>query len=694
MRKRLFLILALLIYTFPIFGQCSLYELSLENKIEHSSLIIEGIVVNQMAFQDRHSGRIYTANTIEVYKVFKGDVSTDQIILLTEGGRLGAYIYKLEPSLSLEIGQAGIFFCENTSQSRKASPPTILQYKAYGSLQGFIRYDVSRRIAATPFKVYADIEKDLYLPIQEMLGLNFQEVRSYQMADKSHGLSGTRMVPVIDNFTPISLSAGTQSILTINGSNFEAYDGGISSVVSFSNANDGGLTFVDCPASEILSWNDTQITLFLPSAAGTGVFSVQNASGNASISAAAISIPFSHGNVTGAGAERERLLQDENGAGGYTLSFSTNTADNGIDFQSSAAFSPFDLALSNWQNATALNIISGGTTNINIIDGADGVHTIMFDNDADPLSPGTLAQTSSTFLSCDGGFTWHVIDIDLRFRRDGTGGISWNFDTGNTGLCCYDFQSVALHELGHAHQLNHIIANGNVMHFAIANGSDIRTLDANSDIAGGDYVMTQSAALNTCGGSITGMVPFTPFPLELLHFEAIVNKNYNRITWQVVSDWQQQGFELERSDDAITFQAIVFIESQDPSTPLQTYFYDDRNLSQATHYYRLKRLDFNAEVHYSEIVEVYNPSLPSMLQLFPSPSSRLLHLSLGKRLGREEMVYIQIFDLQGRSVMKQQGYLNEGEIQLSVAALSPGIYYLNLLTSGGNIRYRAKVVKQ
>jgi hypothetical protein len=71
---------------------------------------------------------------------------------------------------------------------------------------------------------------------------------------------------------------------------------------------------------------------------------------------------------------------------------------------------------------------------------------------------------------------------------------------------------VAVHELGHAHQLGHIIAPRKVMHYALSNGVELRELDPVSDVAGGLNVLENTSKLSMCGES--PMIPLIGVGVE------------------------------------------------------------------------------------------------------------------------------------------------------------------------------------
>ncbi len=64
--------LAFFIGFLTVSAQVSLREISLKEQLDNSSLVIEGKVIAKRTFWDVDRKSIYTANTVEVYKVFKG----------------------------------------------------------------------------------------------------------------------------------------------------------------------------------------------------------------------------------------------------------------------------------------------------------------------------------------------------------------------------------------------------------------------------------------------------------------------------------------------------------------------------------------------------------------------------------------------------------------------------------------------
>ena len=81
---------------------------------------------------------------------------------------------------------------------------------------------------------------------------------------------------VINDFVPVTTSAGTGSQITITGSGFGPGPASANKYVEFANADNGGLTGVKPALVEYVSWSDNQIVVIVPSRAGTGAINVYN----------------------------------------------------------------------------------------------------------------------------------------------------------------------------------------------------------------------------------------------------------------------------------------------------------------------------------------------------------------------------------------------------------------------------------
>src|SRR5205814_9709852 len=89
-----------------------LYKIELDKKINNSTLIVEGKVTDKKSFWNDTHTMIFTVNTIEVYKLFKGNITENTIEIMTQGGSVGKDAISVSHVLQLEVGRIDMFFCE------------------------------------------------------------------------------------------------------------------------------------------------------------------------------------------------------------------------------------------------------------------------------------------------------------------------------------------------------------------------------------------------------------------------------------------------------------------------------------------------------------------------------------------------------------------------------------------------------
>lgn len=519
MKKYFFAIIYLcLLFSYALNAQVLLKEMPLGKQIENSSLVIEGKVISKHSFWDAKRHNIYTTNTVEVLKVFKGEI-IETIEVITLGGVVGSEALIVSPNLKLQKGDIGIFtLYDNNVVLMNQNNTAEKQFKTYSSLQGFYKYNLNTDVAVNPFNKKTGIQSSFYNEIMNYTKTKYIEIKNFNIKSKTI-LNKGFLPPTGITFDLATASAGTKTILTISGSGFGINKG----KVGFSNADDGGDTFVFALDSQVLTWEVDEITVEIPTDAGTGPILVQDDTGANGFSNSDLIITYSETNAIfdpdddsdnmpsgvngplGLYAYPVRHVSD-NGNGGYTWQMETNFF-NDVEF--SGAKGDFENALDKWRCATKVNwTISNTATTVDEI-ASDGVNVVKFDNQtvpADDLDDGVLGQCLSRISACGSptnpsSWNAHVVELDIVFDDE----TNWHFGSGLPNGSQYDFESVALHELGHGHQLGHVIdeaLNGNnlddVMHYAIANGSQQRVLTS-GNITAANNVHSRSTSVIACG---------------------------------------------------------------------------------------------------------------------------------------------------------------------------------------------------
>ncbi len=514
----------------PAAGQ-SLYKVSAGEKASRASVIVEGKVVGQQAFWNDAHTMIFTANQVEVYKIFKGSLQKDTIEVITVGGTVGDFCIQASHQLSLETGDLGVFYCHDSYTPLPARFSGRQAFDVYSSSQGFLQYDLARKTASAPFERYDDITRELYPALHRQTGQPVRirnrrfQLEELQPARPGEVINHSELAPVISSFDPLTVDAGAledpdNNILTIRGADFGTGSG--EAAVLFSDADNGTGTFytIGYDNKHVISWTNTEIRLRVPTRAGSGTFRVRDHTGATASSPSPLDIRYSvlTGEFGTQGFKQFNLV-NYNGNGGYSIKYSVNTANNGVNINTSPAKTTFQRALNTWKETTGVNFAEAGTTNLQVVDAYDGENIIMFDNGGKgsaPLAAGILATCISGASVCGStGNAAYKTGFDIVLRNEG-------FSQGSTALtfgpcppyssntAAVDLETVLLHELGHALNLGHIIAPlegfgggtsspAKVMHYSVTMNQRRISLDHAAKL-GAEYLLTPRG--NTYGGCL------------------------------------------------------------------------------------------------------------------------------------------------------------------------------------------------
>ncbi|GAB4037737.1 hypothetical protein GCM10028774_33850 [Spirosoma jeollabukense] len=173
-----------------------------------------------------------------------------------------------------------------------------------------------------------------------------------------------------------------------------------------------------------------------------------------------------------------------------------------------------------------------------------------------------------------------------------------------------------------------------------------------------------------------GLLKNAALPVNLASFTGyFVEGLGTTLNWQTSLETNNDHFEIQRSDDAKSFEIIGRIPGRGNIESLSNYTFVDSTLLTDIAYYRLRQVDTDGSRHFSSIIAVrYEDKAPALLTISPNPVEHLLNLSLTNGETIEEA---KIFDLRGRQL--RQATASEPE----VLSLPAGIYVLDIRTTTG-----------
>ncbi|MBC5993946.1 T9SS type A sorting domain-containing protein [Pontibacter cellulosilyticus] len=685
MLKLLFTILAL-ITTTNLLADNSLHmvPISLEERTRKADIVIEGEVISQKSFWNADNTNIYTSNVIRVYKVFKGSVQEQQLELITQGGSVGLKKQVLSTALELYPGQQGIFLLMNEKEISSTPFKLKLHTRAYAGQQGFVKYNLKEVSAADAFNTYSSVQQ-LYNAITERTGSSYRVIQENTSLHKA--IEAKRpgsevqtqkslLIPVITSFSPTVTTAGTDAVLTINGTNFGSTRG--TGKVEFRNADDGGKTFMEPRPKDYISWTNTQIRVRIPSrgkdggTAGSGEIRVTAADGSSIISATQIIIEFAVLNVALTQPNLrtfEPLLQNKNGKGGYTVRYAPSMQNR------SAAREGFERALNTWTCATNVNWDVGSPTTIEAAKD-DEISVIRFAQGSTFGQEGVLASTLSYWegYRCGTDTVFWLSEFDMAINSN----ITWQYGPGGPTGNQYDFETVILHELGHAHQLGHVILPRAVMHYAVEVRALVRDL-SDADIRGGNRVMARSTVPFSCNVPPEPMIPETQgdcnLAPEIFTFDGAFQGSQVVLNWVTQQEQNVNFYVIQRSADGSTWQDIAEVDAKGAGT----YTYTDANPLNDISFYRLKLVYNDNSNSFSPRVRLINPSSLRRLQVFPNPvPPGTYSINLVYLVNSNTTLSLQLYSTTGKLVRDVNFTLSDVNepIELSLRDLAAGVYIL------------------
>ena len=181
----------------------------------------------------------------------------------------------------------------------------------------------------------------------------------------------------------------------------------------------------------------------------------------------------------------------------------------------------------------------------------------------------------------------------------------------------------------------------------------------------------------------TGVVPVT-----IIDFTAQKNKETVLLKWYASFETSFKQYEIERSTDGISF----YMRGVVPGRNLAEYNFIDTDLPKnAVLYYRLKMIDLDGKFKYSKIVSVRLNNNFSNAIVYPNPVAGQLNIKLDEEL--QSASALQIMDVTGRIVKQQSVNTGDINIGLDVNSLSPGRYFIKIITGRQVINQSFIVIK-
>ncbi|MEB2328861.1 MAG: T9SS type A sorting domain-containing protein [Ignavibacteriaceae bacterium] len=186
--------------------------------------------------------------------------------------------------------------------------------------------------------------------------------------------------------------------------------------------------------------------------------------------------------------------------------------------------------------------------------------------------------------------------------------------------------------------------------------------------------------VNPSNGSAITLVYNGPLPVDLISFNAMVDRNNVTLNWETAWEENNDRFEIQRKVTGTeAWVTVGSVKGSGTTYEHRSYSYFDKNLVSGAYEYRLVQYDVNgnntADFGLTGSVMIGTPENFKIAQNYPNPFNPVTKIDF--QLPIDAMVTLKVFDLTGREVaqvvneFKTAGYYS---VQFDGSSLASGMY--------------------
>ncbi|HTF05951.1 MAG TPA: T9SS type A sorting domain-containing protein, partial [Bacteroidia bacterium] len=235
--------------------------------------------------------------------------------------------------------------------------------------------------------------------------------------------------------------------------------------------------------------------------------------------------------------------------------------------------------------------------------------------------------------------------------------------------------------------------SGGAAGWTVAKGTSTATFLLDGTCAASTAATTVRTGMN--GFSVFGVAQsVAPLPVELVAFSGVSFDDHNHLDWVTASEMNNDYFNVERSDDGVNFHTIGTVDGSGNSTQHIEYPFNDYSPIEGINYYRLKQVDFNGAVTYSNIVALeFHRGNMSVANVKPNPTNGEVNFDFFTPV--ETTIHVVITDVTGRVVRDEYKSVKAGAnlVNTMIEDQAAGIYSMTVTEEQSGFRSVNRIVK-
>lgn len=187
--------------------------------------------------------------------------------------------------------------------------------------------------------------------------------------------------------------------------------------------------------------------------------------------------------------------------------------------------------------------------------------------------------------------------------------------------------------------------------------------------------------------------PPATLPVEWLDFQASPNESVVDLTWLVGQELNVNHYEVERSEDGLSFSKIGEVQAIGEDNSILDYHFQDQDATSGLNYYRVRQVDLDGRYSYSNRATAWiGPA--AQLEVNPTVFDTYLTIQASFEQQSPAELILRLYQIDGKKVLEQR-WNHSGDLseRLEMPSSIPGGVYLYEIRSA-NHQFQGKLVKR
>jgi Secretion system C-terminal sorting domain/SdrD B-like domain len=173
-----------------------------------------------------------------------------------------------------------------------------------------------------------------------------------------------------------------------------------------------------------------------------------------------------------------------------------------------------------------------------------------------------------------------------------------------------------------------------------------------------------------------GFIPFGILPVKLISFTAQPQGNQVVLQWSVAEQLNISNYQVEFSSNGVSFSSFTNVAANGNLTA--TYNADHLNPLPGINYYRLKFVEINGTISYSDIRKV-TLAKSAAVNVYPNPANNVVNITLTCSM-INKAVSISVITIDGKLLSSQKIAKANQTVIIDVSRFANGKYFLRIVT--------------